>query len=1855
MSRARPGTGVRVSGGRLRVDAARAIDKLRSYQLADPLAWVLEVVRAGVVFPGSAGVTVEGSGGDVFVALACTPPPRARLPKLFEDLVDAGTDVESRARRLLAIGVNAALGRAESGTATRHVDVYVVDDEGCARARFTPQLLAVEKETGIAEGLRALATEAVALPPHAPRPERGVVVHARALMGISLLARWAMGEEPRELALVREACREVRVPVVVQGLPIPADPSILMREPLPSGGYVALVAPRVGREGAVLEAAEAGVVLSRTPWDAGVGRSGTCVPLLLRVDRERLPTNAARSAVRWDEPGIAPVLDEAREALAALVARLAKEVDETTDPARLSWLRTVAITLIASELRGASFLNQIADRAMVSVLWPLLDAKLLFDALGRRRTPRELASGTETRVHLDRTFLPPELEPWLGNVLAAPPGDPTHLLFGTTAPPASAAFFVEEALSARQREQAWLARPVVPPVVGDAPDALARVHLPSRVSIKGRPTFALAGEVVLGAPGDSYRVSLRRGGRVLETRMRPAGVGVIGVADTDAFVPTLAYDGVVVDDVSRAVLDAIADAVSTGCEALARVLVGERSVGEASVASLAATDPRTPALVRWGILALVSADADEARALTKKSVLGRAPVWPSLGADLSLVALAAADAIGIVPPGRPRPAYVPAHRPVLVVADAERTALKLLMPRAAFVDYTRVRTPRSTAAELTLQAYGRDAHVGLALEAETHALVISWGSGDGGLVASHAGVRMGMHALRSPRVPVLALVDDDHLVPDEAWASSSVDWMALEERHGLGLASGRIARAVVSAWLGTKSPALFHDVPLDATEVVTAVLLEARVPFEQPLSPAERRALRALPILPRIDGARTSIDAIAAANDGRIAYVTPESLAAERDAAGLALEIFVGSREAALGIVALGGVKDVYDATKDVAQAIVARRRAVRLAAIASRPEESIELAGQRETVRVQGEGVDGLVGFRAYAAASSVTLLVDRRAFGELEDAELPPHLVARVSIEPRLVGPTGDDLDETGRARVRGALLAAARQLLVAVVRSRPQALFADAPLRALASELVGNGKRRRGEVGAMLRSLSELETLADTTGRPLSIVGAIVDDELLFVDEPLVLVERAEDEKPSPLDRPLAYVPWEPSDPRTILLTKLADAVLKNVVRDVRALNAARKRARGLVARPTLTRAAEPSLSRPLETLLRGTDDEKVVLKALAAGAIGLVPSGPSRARFFVDGAVVHETKLDLVPAFEAAVESPLVSGARLSAAARAEIEAALVRTLAQLLRRLTDERAFDGAPDWAVDAQRDAALLGGKTHLERLGSLRLFPTTAGTRVSYDEIRAQHGRFGPVWVTSVDTHVLPLDPERFCLRLARAHATALGRAVPVMEGTKELELDQQARQNRSRPPVTSLDPTEDERAAVLRVERETDPDGTELVVMPLWPAHASEHHVTYCLGVQPLGSLDGAGTIPSIVRVRSPELVPDRTWSAPVRDETVLALERRADALAEQAVIAAITAPPSSFPSVAVDPALLVPVSMPRHRVVRGALTLGPLDEDDRENVRLVDASVDDPADAPLVALRATAPKRMPEPVPLAGTLVLWGDDPRRAETTLDAVARRAYGALLDALATRLREGRSPDEDLDRAHLVYGASLGFLPGKGYWALAMPFGRGDLATFRGIAETFEKAGLVVALDPAELTLVDESGALARHPAFVRDGSLASARLALALGPRVVSRSDALALALGLTKVPAPRPETRSSERPKPRTEPAAPKGKSAKKAASVRVSAGPVEPLAARARHALVQAGHENVQVEVEAARTSPIVRMLDETMSLAGSSELLALAAGTGVHRERAATILAAHAVLSARGSVTEAYRAFVGLLA
>jgi hypothetical protein len=132
----RAAPGPQLSTGRLRVDAARAIAKLREYQLAVRAAWVLEAIRAAVA-SGATRISLTGDTNDLWLSWDGEPWAAADLPRLFDELVGPEASDARYHVRLLAAAVNSALGMNPA-----YVDVFAIAATGSAvRARYTPDVL----------------------------------------------------------------------------------------------------------------------------------------------------------------------------------------------------------------------------------------------------------------------------------------------------------------------------------------------------------------------------------------------------------------------------------------------------------------------------------------------------------------------------------------------------------------------------------------------------------------------------------------------------------------------------------------------------------------------------------------------------------------------------------------------------------------------------------------------------------------------------------------------------------------------------------------------------------------------------------------------------------------------------------------------------------------------------------------------------------------------------------------------------------------------------------------------------------------------------------------------------------------------------------------------------------------------------------------------------------------------------------------------------------------------------------------------------------------------------------------------------------------------------------------------------------------------------------------------------------------------------------------------------------------------------------------------------------------------------------------------------------------------------------
>src|SRR5688572_7464842 len=129
MSMRRAAPGPQLGSGRLRVDAGRAIAKLREYQLADKTAWVLEAIRAAVASHAT-HIALSGDANDVWLEWRGEPWPDEVLPRLFDELVSPESPSERHHVRLLAAALNSALGLEPA-----YIEVMAIHGGSASRVR----------------------------------------------------------------------------------------------------------------------------------------------------------------------------------------------------------------------------------------------------------------------------------------------------------------------------------------------------------------------------------------------------------------------------------------------------------------------------------------------------------------------------------------------------------------------------------------------------------------------------------------------------------------------------------------------------------------------------------------------------------------------------------------------------------------------------------------------------------------------------------------------------------------------------------------------------------------------------------------------------------------------------------------------------------------------------------------------------------------------------------------------------------------------------------------------------------------------------------------------------------------------------------------------------------------------------------------------------------------------------------------------------------------------------------------------------------------------------------------------------------------------------------------------------------------------------------------------------------------------------------------------------------------------------------------------------------------------------------------------------------------------------------------
>ncbi len=174
----------KVDAGHFRIDAQRALAKLRDHRLAEPHHYILELLRAAVAASATA-VTLKIDANDVELAFDGEGVEPAAMKDLLSRALAPGKDEASRRTRLLALGVAGALG---------------------VKPKF------VKVTSG---GVEVELTPPAQVSVRAVRKTSGTTVHVRGRMGYWVLRNAMLGA--REAEAVREHARHFPVRLTLNG------------------------------------------------------------------------------------------------------------------------------------------------------------------------------------------------------------------------------------------------------------------------------------------------------------------------------------------------------------------------------------------------------------------------------------------------------------------------------------------------------------------------------------------------------------------------------------------------------------------------------------------------------------------------------------------------------------------------------------------------------------------------------------------------------------------------------------------------------------------------------------------------------------------------------------------------------------------------------------------------------------------------------------------------------------------------------------------------------------------------------------------------------------------------------------------------------------------------------------------------------------------------------------------------------------------------------------------------------------------------------------------------------------------------------------------------------------------------------------------------------------------------------------------------------------------------------------------------------------------------------------------------------------------------------------------------------
>jgi hypothetical protein len=1812
--------------GTVLVDPRAAVAKLRSYQLGEPVLYVLELVRAAVA-GGATAIDLENDADDFALTFDGDPLDADDLSRLLDFLLSGANP----RLRLVAVAVNTALGFSPA-----HIDLYTTrfagapaDGSVVARVRWGA---GAPRDGGVDQGV----IERVARPAKMPSP--GMRIHVREAFGVAVMREWFRAE-PAETDLLRERVVALPVPLTRNGValaPREARPPVAS-VPLALSGDLRGALHLVDAQhpwANTLVYCERGVALEvvalREP-DA----ARTQLPLRMIVDADALPTNAARSKVTlsaglrgaarraWQE-GVAALVEaavalaaggddaglRAAEALAALVRAEAGDAWHTDAPSRPA--------------DDDARVGPVADATLAR----LLDAPIVPTATGTLASLRDVAAWSPRYVWRDDRPLAPDLARWVRNVVWSRDDRPAlaALLHALPMEPASVA--VQRAQEAQARHARFLGQPVGEPVTAVRDAALRR---PFGDATGPRGELAVAPRGLL-RPGEMKLTPW--------VERRPLGAESAGAAQVGCEVALEApglrilpgFEGVARDDSFTAAVACARAALVEGLAALVAAWGSALPPGDPRGRWVGPAARDLDGYVRARVARAVLAEAramapeDERREalaalLRAHPALADAPAWSTTVDDRfvstrAVIALAerAPGALLVATPSSEggHPAGVPVLTPD---ADDRATLAALCPPKTHLVDYGPYLSPptRRRVLDALSDPSLADAlaWVTVAGDGARMAVAPAPQAGRGALTLVHAGRSLGSRAHATPFGHALVVLEDDGLTPDPSGNGALAGALSREAQRLLDRAGVELARALADALNGARdAPATPDD---EARHVPTLRFLLAalaaikRTPEHQALGEAIARA----PLVPVYDATgqvrRTSVDALVCRlGEGRGALPVLRQAPANVDGEGFE-PIILPSQDLVEALSRATGLA-LADASAQLPHRKGERARRIARAALDARPKATLDALGELGAagpIAVASEPAGSIaVAPAASADGARVQCLIDGVITVERAPARVRYPLVARVALSSeRLLRTSLDALTPTGEQAVERLVEVGALALAARLATAAHAGDVGDAA-RAFLVAWVGHRGRR---------GLNEDPALRDALARaPLwrSPAGGLVD--LASRAAPIACVRGAPGGWLSPAE-------GEPADPDYVCVVDEAwvrclAAISAGAARDVTQAALTAQRARRLRARGAASVRLDGDA--PVAALAGRVE---ALAPSLGFGELRVVDGPPGIAvSLFVDGACAHRASLRAPFAVEVALASPAIDPARVSESFQ-QLDA--LPALLAAVRALAERAAVapQASRPWVRRVVRWWLLTTpGLGDAER--ALAAFVDSAGRAVSLDDLAAQRDRFDAVaYATEEPAEPCePLDEGRRVVMLQPEEARWLGERWGALNYTATLHEDADARRWEREAPREKITVDAPLPSGARRVPLRGDALEGEVALVP--PGVEGEGAlVQWFMRRRPLGTATVDAPWHCLVAVEARGLTPNRRRSAPVEGD---GYRRACEAVTRAVLLAlddALPAPEGALATAAAH-APRSPATTRATARIAGSLWLSL---DDREG------SLDVLSAAGRERIRGDARRA----TPVHGAL--WV---RRAvrdaerEALLAKTVEWAWRAMLESVVSRARRDAAFADDARVVdHLVAAALGGALntPKLRAWA--------RLATLPGTSITYER---VAATERSPLALVGpdaapDGDALAEvdAPWFAR---LTAAR-------RVVARRASVAPAAPAT--PA-TPATPSPRRPRA---PAAPEPSVAQ---GIRWPAGALlqsildDARAQGLPAAAVTPSHEPVSARRPTVRYDASARTL--TVFRAHPA-VVALDGGEALRGARFLALAAFGAIRRAVGAVTDAHEA------